>query len=271
VSNQNVEIVRGHFEDTNARRFDEAMRKYDPNVELVVSEDVAVDPGTYHGADAVGEWFGGWFRMFAHGYQLDIAEVIPIDDSVVVAVDHHAVGRRSGAEVATRYYNAYWIRDGKIVRLELYRDRADALEAVGLEEEASRDLSESQVEVVRDYFTARREKGREGVFEFLSPDVVWKSRTDLPDTQVYSGHEGVWKLFSRFRDVMDDMWFEPDDFLVASGRVVVPLRWGGRGTGSGAPFEEREAWVFTVKDGIITRVEEYGTSEAALEAAGGGR
>ena len=58
MSQENVEVVRGHFENTNARRFGAAMRSYDPSVELVVSEDVAVDPGVYRGVDAVGEWFG---------------------------------------------------------------------------------------------------------------------------------------------------------------------------------------------------------------------
>ena len=129
-------------------------------------------------------------------------------------------------------------------------------------------MSHEHVEVVRAYFTARSEIGREGVFELLSPDVVWESRTDLPDTETYTGHDGVRALFSRFRDVMDEMWFEPDDFILAGNRVIVPLHWGGRGKGSGVVFKEREAWVFTVEDGMIVRVEEYGTKEAALEAAG---
>jgi ketosteroid isomerase-like protein len=129
-------------------------------------------------------------------------------------------------------------------------------------------MSHRHVEVVSAYFTARSEGGREGVFEFLSPDVVWKSRTDLPDTQTYTGHDGVRALFGRFRDVMDDMWFEPDNLFLAGDRVVVQLRWGGRGKGSGVVFEEREAWVFTVEDGVIVRVEEYGTRQAALAAVG---
>ena len=129
MSEENVEVVRRHFENTNCRRFDAVMDDYDPGVELVVSEDVAVDPGVYRGAEAVGEWFGSWFRTFAPGYRLDVAELIRVNDVVVVAVDHHAVGRRSGAEVTTRFYNAYWVRKNKIVRLELFRDRSDALEA----------------------------------------------------------------------------------------------------------------------------------------------
>jgi ketosteroid isomerase-like protein len=42
---------------------------------------------------------------------------------------------------------------------------------------------------------------------------------------------------------------------------------GGRGKGSGVPFEERsETWVFTVSGGKITRVKEFVTREQALNA-----
>jgi ketosteroid isomerase-like protein len=130
-------------------------------------------------------------------------------------------------------------------------------------------MSEENVEIVRAYFEARREKGREGVFDFLSPGVEWEARSDLPDTETYIGHDGVRALFSRFREVMDDMWFQPEDFILAGEQVLVPLRWGGRGRGSGVVIEEREeAWAFTVRDGAITRVKEYATTEAALEAVG---
>jgi ketosteroid isomerase-like protein len=134
MSQENVELVLEQFENTNARRFDAVMESYHPSVELVVSEDVAMDPGVYRGTEAVGAWFGSWFRSFAPNYRLDVVELIPIDDTVVVAVDHRAVGRRSGVEVTTRYYNAYWFRENKIVCLQVFRERSAALEAVGLSE-----------------------------------------------------------------------------------------------------------------------------------------
>ena len=130
-------------------------------------------------------------------------------------------------------------------------------------------MSQENLEVVRAYFEARREKGREGVFDFLSPGIEWEARSDLPDTETYIGHDGVRALFSRFRDVMDEMWFQPEDFIPVGEQVLVPLRWGGRGRASGVEIEERkEAWAFTVRDGAITRVKEYATREAALEAVG---
>ena len=49
MSQENVEIVREHFANTNARRFDAVLRAYDPNVEsfaLAASRAVAVP--THH-------------------------------------------------------------------------------------------------------------------------------------------------------------------------------------------------------------------------------
>ena len=128
-------------------------------------------------------------------------------------------------------------------------------------------MSEERIQIVRAYFEARRERGREGVFEFLSPDIEWRARSDLPDTQTYKGHEGVRTLFGRFRDVMDDMWFEPDDFMLVGEQVVVRLRWGGRGKGSGVVVDDCETWVFTVRGSIIVGVTECATTQDALEAA----
>jgi ketosteroid isomerase-like protein len=137
MSHENLEIVREHFANTNARRFNVALRAYDPNVELLVSEDVAVDPGIYRGVDAVGEWFGSWFRTFASNYRMEHVELLPVNDAVVATVDHRGVGRRSGAEVTTRYYNVYWIRESLIVRLAVFRERSEALKAAGLSEQGA--------------------------------------------------------------------------------------------------------------------------------------
>ncbi len=134
-----------------------------------------------------------------------------------------------------------------------------------------------EMEVIRKAFEAAAEGGGEAgrfspeaILGFLSTDVEWHSRGDLPDSEVYRGHAGVRRLFARFDEVMEDIWFELAGELIGAGdRVVAPLRWGGRGKGSGVDFvEEQEAWVALVRGGKIVRIEEYATREQALEAAG---
>ena len=128
-------------------------------------------------------------------------------------------------------------------------------------------MSEESVEVVRAAFEAWRGGGSQ-LLEFLSEDIDWEVRPDLPDAGCYRGHDGFRKLAARFDDVMQDMWFRPQELIaVGENQVVVPLTWGGRGKGSGLSFEERaETWVFTVSGGKITRVKEFATREQALTA-----
>jgi ketosteroid isomerase-like protein len=77
------------------------------------------------------------------------------------------------------------------------------------------------------------------------------------------------RLFEDFDEVLDETWDSPQEPIDAGDRVVVVLRWGGRGKGSGVVFEERqESWVVTVPDGRIMRVKEYAGKQEALEAAG---
>ena len=81
---------------------------------------------------------------------------------------------------------------------------------------------------------------------------------------------GFRRLASRFDEVTDDTWFRPEEFIpVGEHQVLVPLRWGGRGEGSGLDFEEsREAWIFTIRGGKIIRVKEYADRAEAFEAVG---
>jgi ketosteroid isomerase-like protein len=119
---------------------------------------------------------------------------------------------------------------------------------------------------MRAMFGAYREAGPEAVFDFLDPDVEWEVRAALPDAEVYRGHDGIRRLFARFDEVMADQWYEPRGEPVEVGdRFVVPLRWGGRGRGSGVEFEEREeTWVYTVRSGKIVHVKEFAASDEAL-------
>jgi len=130
-------------------------------------------------------------------------------------------------------------------------------------------MSEAEIQVVLGAAAAYNERGSEAVIEFLDPEIEWRTRSDLPDSGTYRGQDGFRHLISRFEEVMDDIYMEAGDVIDAGERVIVRLRWGGRGKASGAEFEENEeTWVLAVRGGKIVRVDEYATKEEALEAAG---
>jgi ketosteroid isomerase-like protein len=134
VSAENVQALRDHFSATNAGDFEGAMSYYADDVELFVDPDAFLDGGTFKGRDAVGRWFGQWFATFAPGYTFEISETRDLGDVVLLVATHHGRGRSSGAEVNRETGYLYSFRGGKIVKVELYRDREAALEAAGLNE-----------------------------------------------------------------------------------------------------------------------------------------
>jgi ketosteroid isomerase-like protein len=126
------------------------------------------------------------------------------------------------------------------------------------------------VEIVRAGFDAFSRGDLAGMLETIDPAIEWTVREDLPDAGTYRGHEELITLLGHFEEVLDDQWFEPEDFIEGPGEtVVVPLRWGGRGKSSGMDVASRqEAWVFTIGNGKVIRVTEYGQKQEALEALG---
>jgi ketosteroid isomerase-like protein len=131
-------------------------------------------------------------------------------------------------------------------------------------------MSGRVVEVVRRLFElfSARELDWDSVFELVDPDIVWEVRSDFPDAGIYTGYEGMRQLSAAFDEVVEETWYLPLEYIPIGSHVVVPLRWGGLGIGSGAAFAEREeTWVVTMRDGKIRRVREYATKQEAVEAA----
>ncbi len=135
MSLENVEIVVGVFENTNARNFAAVMDAYADDVVLGIhGEAGGVGGEGAVGKDAVGEWFGDWFRTFDSDYRFEIEETRDWGNQVLVVATHNTRGRASGVPVTLRMAWVYTVRDGKVVRCDAYADRAEALEAAGLSE-----------------------------------------------------------------------------------------------------------------------------------------
>ena len=74
------------------------------------------------------EWLGPWAS-----YHDVIEDLIPVgEDRVVVLGRQRARLSDTAAEVVAESAGVYLLRDGRIVGVELYADRTEALQAVGL-------------------------------------------------------------------------------------------------------------------------------------------
>jgi ketosteroid isomerase-like protein len=136
MSQENVEVVVGQFEGVNARAFATVMDAYAEDVILIPHGSWGALGGqqVVAGKEAVGEWFGDFFRAFASDYRFEVEEARDLGDRVFIVATHQGQGRASGVPVATQTTYLYTVRKGKVSQVELWDDHDEALEAIGFSE-----------------------------------------------------------------------------------------------------------------------------------------
>jgi ketosteroid isomerase-like protein len=128
MSQENVEIVRRAFQYlASGRGGSEVLASFDPKVVMK-----PVETGATYGVNAIRDNFERWQSTFDE-LEVTVEEIIDAEDRVVHSAHGGGRGRGSGIKVDARYYEVYTLRDGKIIRVDEYTERAEALEAAGLE------------------------------------------------------------------------------------------------------------------------------------------
>jgi ketosteroid isomerase-like protein len=115
--------------------YEAAVVGFDPAIEWSVHASVAPDATTYHGHEGVKRFWGTWAEAIS-GIALEIEECRCVGQNRVLAITRaHGTGAGSGAPVASgRFAQIADFRDSGVVRVRLYGNVAQALEAVGLRE-----------------------------------------------------------------------------------------------------------------------------------------
>ena len=129
MSQENVEVVTRIYAELNAHQaFPPELFAPDCVTDL---SQVSLDFRVLHGLQASQSALAPYFAAF-DGFHV-AAEVLHADgDRVVTAIRDGGLIRGSGAEVWNRYFHAWTLRDGTVVRLSSHTHRAEAFKAVGL-------------------------------------------------------------------------------------------------------------------------------------------
>jgi ketosteroid isomerase-like protein len=130
VSEQNVDVVREALA-AYARRDREALRALnDPGVEVDWSRSRGWLAAVYRGIEDAFRFYDGYFEVF-ESIVLEAEDYVVAGDSVVVPNVARSRGRH-GAEVTARSAIVFTLRDLRVIRVCLYQETDEALEAVGL-------------------------------------------------------------------------------------------------------------------------------------------
>jgi len=132
-------------------------------------------------------------------------------------------------------------------------------------------MTQENVEVVRRVTDVMDAEGFAAALPvFLNaahPDVEWREDPAWPGSATYRGVEQVRQVIL---DRMATLDFDQqtEDLIDVDDKVVVLVRWVGRGKASGAQGEISMAMVWTVQEQAITSIEFFLDRAQAVEAAG---
>ena len=135
MSEENVEVVQRAWEAAWVRKDnDTALALYDPDVQIDLTAVPHVGQSrVYFGLEGVQEWLRDLLASFAE-MKVEVEEWIDAGERVIAMVHNYGRGKRSGVAVDKLEAHLWTVRDGLLVRLQIFPTRAEALEAAGLSE-----------------------------------------------------------------------------------------------------------------------------------------
>jgi ketosteroid isomerase-like protein len=135
MSAENLETVGRWTESYNSRDIEGVLEVVDPDIEF---RSIFVEVSSqFRGHEGLRTYFRELDEAY-DDFRVMTSEVFDAGAGVLVSATAHWRGKASGVEGRTPLYVAYWLRAGKIFRLEVFIERAEAFASVGLADQAAR-------------------------------------------------------------------------------------------------------------------------------------
>jgi ketosteroid isomerase-like protein len=131
MSEDNIEVVKRGFEALDAGGVDAMIELLDPDFEATVPPELSVEPDTYRGHEGMRRYFAAFDGL--EDVRFEFVDAVARDDKVVATMRLCAKGTDTGIEVEQLAYQVWTVRGEKAVRVEAFANKADALQAAGLE------------------------------------------------------------------------------------------------------------------------------------------
>jgi ketosteroid isomerase-like protein len=135
MSQENVERVRAGFAAHNRGDIDALIDFYDPDV---VFETLLL--GTHHGNEAIRLIYEENQKTLS-GYDVIPVELIDAGEKVVAVAQTVGAGTVSQIAVDDRFAFVFTFKGNRCVREQAFRNKEEALEAVGLSEQDARQMT----------------------------------------------------------------------------------------------------------------------------------
>ena len=133
MSQQNVEIVRRGVEAANRSDLERFLIYLDPHVEIRTAIIGGAEGKVYRGHDGARKWAADGEESFGE-IKWEVREFRDLGNRVLALGRVQARGRGSGLELDSPTGWLCTVRGGKLVKIDGFLSREEALEAAGLRE-----------------------------------------------------------------------------------------------------------------------------------------
>ena len=133
MAGENLDLVQGMCEAFVAGDFGKALDGLSPDVEWHGTIRGLDEGQTHHGLTEVVQGFTDNLQAWER-HSLETQRFIDAGDQIVVFWHETGRGKASGVEVETDTAVIYTVQDAKVVKVQGYVDRNQALETLGLKE-----------------------------------------------------------------------------------------------------------------------------------------
>jgi ketosteroid isomerase-like protein len=129
-------------------------------------------------------------------------------------------------------------------------------------------MSQENVEWIELFWELYNRREIDAWVAMMAPDLEWHVDPQDPDTTVHRGPEAVRRYGLSWAEMMDAKIEVREVFEASDDQLVAWTRLEARGGASGVPVGQDWAFIFKLRDGLVTRVQETQDKQEALEAAG---
>jgi ketosteroid isomerase-like protein len=135
MSEENEEVIRQSLNAFNRRDFDAWAAFLSPEVEWESLRDVPGIREVYRGRAEAREWAEVVLEAVESGVHIEFEEIRDLgDDRVFSRIVTTGRGRGSGVPFEFHTWQLAWFAEALITRRQVFRSKAEALEAAGLSE-----------------------------------------------------------------------------------------------------------------------------------------
>jgi uncharacterized protein len=268
VSEENVALVRRGYEMYAAGDLEGVAALIASDAELADAGGLGITgtaSGTRHGPSGFLRSSGEAHDAF-EGYTVTPEDFSAIGNAVLVRVRLTGTGRSSGVPLDALVYHLWKLRDGKVVRSEVFMTEAEALEAVGLSEQAMSQVDPELRTVAEASYRALNSGDLDAYLAVCAEDVEFTSLLAEAEARTFRGHDGVRAWWNTVLGKFDDVQWELLDVRASGDRGVAHFRIAG--TLNGVPLQQSVWQAITLRRGKLSWWVPYRTEREALKAVG---